>query len=160
MNTKLSVTSTKFARSQNPPNKGSHHFPNAANAALNMSETINRKPIPKIIPKESSRVRINPDTPASSVFFGARHILSRSSCSSANTVVAPIRSKATPIIVAVRLSVGLLTLSSKPCTTNASVSPMKFCNWVIISPLATSVPKINPAIDITISRSGAIENTA
>ena len=55
-------------------------------------------------------------------------------------------------LVAVRLA-----LSSRSRTTSAPGVPSMSCNWPWISPRAASSPKKKPAIEITISSSGAIE---
>ena len=112
LNTKFSIvaSASKFE------NKGPHHLPNAAITALNIRDTIIKNPIPSIIPKDSSRARINCHTQPVLSLSGTRQIRSKASCNSPNTVVAPINNSTVPIIVPAIPSLGSLTLSSKPCT--------------------------------------------
>ena len=130
----------------------------AANAALTTNDTINRNPIPRIMPKDSNRARINPQNPDCPALTGARQMRSRASCSSPKTEVAPISSRATPITVALTLSNGLCVLSSRPCTASAPGAPSISSSWLKISPCAAWSPKTRPAMEMTISSSGAIEN--
>src|SRR5450755_397418 len=60
-------------------NTGPHHFLSAANAALTTNDTINRNPIPRIMPKDSNRARINPQNPDCPALTGARQMRSRAS---------------------------------------------------------------------------------
>ncbi len=54
---------------------------------------------------------------------------------------------------------GLLALSSSASMARAGSSPISPRNWPKTSPRATSWPNARLAIAITITRSGAIENT-
>ena len=115
--------------------------------------------MPRIMATDSKRERINPQTPARAVPAGARQMRSSASCSSPSTDVAPNSSRTTPKIVAVTLSPGPRTLSSMPCTASAPGAPTRSLSRSKISPRAASSPKNSPAIEITISSSGAIENS-
>ena len=139
-------------------NNGPHHLPSAAIAALNTSETIIKKPIPSIIPKDSSRDRTTAQTPPFLSRSGTRQIRSNASWSSLSTVVAPISSNTVPTIVPAFPSSGELTLSSRLCTARAPSSPIKPLSCPKISPRTASSPKTSPAVEMTINSNGAMEN--
>ena len=61
--------------------------------------------------------------------------------------------------VAVMPSAGLLTLVRMSSTAFAASAPISPRNCPKISPRAASAPKIRPATEMTISRTGASENT-
>ncbi len=106
-----------------PANSGSHCAPSAAMAALNTSDTINRNPMPRIIPNDTRRTRTMFHKPAVPALGGARQIRSKASCNSAKTVVAPMKRRRTPKNVARRLSPGLPTLSRRSSTAVAPFTP-------------------------------------
>ncbi len=97
--------------------------------------------------------------PEGSACAGAFQMRLRSSCSSANTVVAPTSSSSTPATVATTPSFGLATLCSSPSIACAALSPTSPAICETIAPCAASWPKTRPATAITISSSGATENT-
>ncbi|MNK67666.1 hypothetical protein D3C87_870080 [compost metagenome] len=156
---KLKTKFTTCASVAQAPNIGDHHLPSAASAALATSDTMSRKPMPMIMLNDSSRTRSMLKTPLLRVRAGARQMRSSASCSSPKTVVAPTISNAMPTTVATMPSVGLLTACSMPCTAAAPCSPMRPESCAKISPRAASCPKTRPATAITISSSGAMENT-
>jgi hypothetical protein len=146
-----------FASACHSAKSGPHIFPNAASVALTTSDTINRNPMPVMVPNDSRRARSSLQIPPLCL-LGARQIRSSASCNSAKTDVAPTSSRIPPATVAATLSAGLLALSSSLCTASALSRPMRPCNCATISPRAASTPKMSPATEITISRNGAIEN--
>lgn len=90
---------------------------------------------------------------------GARQMRSSASCSSPNTVVAPISSTITPITVPITPVLGLLTLLSTSWMPLAASGPIRPSIWPNSSPRTASSPKTSPASEITITSSGPIENT-
>jgi hypothetical protein len=70
-------------------NNGPHSFPSAASAALITKDTINKNPIPMIMPKDSTRARNKFQMPLL-FLLGALHMRSSASCDSPNTVVAAL----------------------------------------------------------------------
>ena len=155
---KLEASSTTLAIPVQSENTGRHHLRMAEIAALATSETISRKPMPRIIPNDSRRARSSDQSPDVRSRTGARQMRSSASCSSPNTDVAPTSSTATPKIVAGTLSVGCRTLCSSPWTAIAPGAPSSSWSWPKISPRAASSPNTSPAMEITISSRGAIEN--
>ena len=70
-----------------------------------------------------------------------------------------MKRKVSPKIGAIALSAGVpAALSSRPCTAEAPGAPSRDSSWAKNSPWAASLPNTRPAIEITISSSGAIEN--
>ena len=112
-----------------------------------------------IMPIDSRRERSRRHTPP--VFFctGARQMRSRAFCSSPNTVVAPMNSTTTPITVAMMPSLGLLALAIMPSIAFAPCSPIRPASPPVSSPRTASPPKNQPATAITMTSSGAIENS-
>ena len=66
-----------------PPNQ----VPIAASPALSTSETIIRKPSPRIRPNDRKRVRMMPQMPISLAGAGVRQMRSSELCSSAKTAM-------------------------------------------------------------------------
>ena len=133
-------------------------LPMYATAALTTSDTSNRKPIATIRPKDSSRLRRNPHAP---LLFGASHFQMRfrSSCSSANTVVAPTSSTANEAIVATRPSFRVSEAEITVSTPSAPVSPSRPDSCVKSSSLAWSGPITRPAMVMTRNSSGPIDSS-
>ena len=73
---KLKTKFTACASVAQPPNIGAHHLPSAASAALAISDTISRKPMPITMLKDSSRTRTMLQTPLLSSRAGARQMRS------------------------------------------------------------------------------------
>jgi hypothetical protein len=63
ISTKLKPTSAALATIAQSAASGPHDLRNALSAALATSDTINKKPIPRIMLSESSRVRNSVQTP-------------------------------------------------------------------------------------------------
>ena len=119
---------------------------------------MSRKPTPRIIPNESRRERTSDQRPRSAR-AGARQMRSSEFCSSPNTDIAPSSSTAPPTIVPSTPCAGLLTFCSRLCTVAAPSSPISSRSSAKIWPRAASGPNTRPAIEMTISSSGAIENS-
>ncbi len=73
---KLRMKFSPSASSAISENTEPHHFPIAAMAALNTSDTIIRKPMPSMIPNDNSRDLINAQIPLFLVSRGACHMRS------------------------------------------------------------------------------------
>ncbi|MNN35376.1 hypothetical protein D3C81_1492260 [compost metagenome] len=90
---------------------------------------------------------------------GTCQIRSSALCSSANTVVAPINSVTVPTSAVSVLRPGSLSARSMFSMAAAPSAPISPVNSLITAPRAASAPNTMPATEITISSSGAIENT-
>jgi hypothetical protein len=90
---------------------------------------------------------------------GVRQMRFSADCSSANTVVAPTSSMSEPPIVPIRPLPGWLALRTMPWTAAAASGPSDPDNSANSRPDAASSPKTNPDTAMTMSSSGAIENT-
>ena len=134
-------------------------MPNAASAADNTSDTVSRNPIASTRPSDSSRVRISFQMPLAFFSAGTSQMRSRSFCSSAKTVVAPISSVTTPTIVAIVLFAGSLALLTSPSIALAPSGPSSPRSWSKIAPCAASCPNTRPATPMTMIRSGATEKS-
>ena len=108
---------------------GMQVVPSAEIAAVSTSETISRKAMPRIIPNDSKRARSSFHQPAERSRAGARQIRSSASCSSPNTVVAPISRRTMPMVVAAAPSAGLLTLASRLSIALAASAPISPATW-------------------------------
>ena len=104
-------------------------------------------------------MRSHAHQPATFSLLGARQMRFKSSCSSANTDVAPMTKTTMPTTVPAMLFDGVETLLSMAWTASAPALPISPCNWATMESRAASCPKTRPATEMAISRSGAIEKT-
>ena len=153
---KLTTKLTACSATSQPSNQVSQNFASAANPAESTSDTSSRNPMPRIMPKDSSRPRSSATIP-DSVDFGTSQMRSRSDCSSPNTVVAPMSNVTTPAIAANVPWPGSLALLTRPWIAVAPSSPISPRSCAKISPRAASAPNAKPATAIAMTISGAIE---
>ena len=115
--------------------------------------------MPSTIPNESRRARTSAQSPPLPARPGARQMRSSAFCSSPKTEIAPMPRRTTPTMVPSTPCAGLLTLCSSACAAAAPSSPIRSRSSAKMWPRAASGPKTRPAIEMTISSSGAIENS-
>ena len=154
--------STCASSTNSAPSQPAHHLLIAASAALATIDTIDRKPRPRISPRDSSRLRSS----VSRLFqtgplftSGAFQMRLSEFCSSAKTEVAPTSSTTVPIAAAQPPSSGRFTRLSRSSTAIAPCVPSRSESCAITSPRAACSPNTSPATLMTISSSGAIENS-
>src|SRR3569833_2882374 len=139
---------------QRPP----QYLSSTASAALMTSDTSSRKASTSTSQNDSNRVRNAPMTP--DLRAGATcHISSRLSLSSANAVVAPTSKNKVAIKVANCPSLALRAPATSVCIACAPLGPTKRCSCAKISPWAACSPKKAPAMAMTKTRIGAMENS-
>ena len=153
------ATLSSCISSSQPGNRSSAQEPNAARPALTESDTINRKATPRISPNDTSRVITRARKPLGRSSTGTCQMRSSALCSSANTVVAPISTTTTLTSPATRPLLVSLAAFTRPCTTSAPSGPIRPLSCATIWPVTASRPNTAPAIAITITSSGASENT-
>ena len=116
--------------------------------------------MPRTMPNESRRARSSAQTPPRRRAPGARQIRSSAFCSSPNTDDRADEQRDDAETVpsdALRRLVD--ALAAAPATAAAPSSPIRSRSSAKIWPRAASAPKTRPAIEMTISSSGAIENS-
>ncbi len=142
-----------------PPGIFPYQCAKAVIAVLTTSDNRSRKPVARMRPNASSRLRKSCHTPRALFCIGTRQMRSSAVCSSAKIVVAPTTRTATlttPASIPVR---GLLALLTSACTAAAPWSPITSRSCMTSSPCTAACPKKNPATAITMTSNGAIENT-
>ena len=125
--------------------------------ALATRETRRRKPIPRTIVNESTRLRTKVLIPIPCLAgdaFQTRFIVS---CSWTNTPVAPRKSPIPPMSAAHPPVFCLRVLLMSSCTAAAPLSPMRRPSERWTSPRAASSPKAAPAMAMAMSSMGAME---